>query len=174
MEDSRTVLTQYYAAERQSLVEQATRLLHGDVMTAEDIVQTTFLKLLLHCQRNDSVLKSINVSTLPSLVHNVMRHLIYDLWRRRQYQHDYEQQLSSQQQHATDVFSICSAAQINELLEHRIARMDDGVAQVLRMNIVEEKAVAEISEELGVKYKTVENRLQTGRKQLRSYMRKAV
>ena len=52
--------------------------------------------------------------------------------------------------------------------------MDSTVARVLRMNIVEEKPVSEISDELQMKYKTVENRLQAGRRQLRSYMRRAV
>ena len=75
---------------------------------------------------------------------------------------------------ADDVFSICSARQINELLEQRLTRMDSMVARVLGMNIVEEKPVSEISDELQMKYKTVENRLQAGRRQLRSYLKRAI
>ena len=172
MDESRAILTEYYAAERQSLVEEATRLLHGDRMTAEDVVQTTFLKLLSIPTLNSQL------STPPSaIVHVTMLNLLRDLWRRRCREQDYEHQLATAPpwaRQADDVFSVCSARQITELLEQRMARMDSTVARVLRMNIVEEKPVSEISDELQMKYKTVENRLQAGRRQLRSYMRRAV
>ncbi|MBR3479761.1 MAG: sigma-70 family RNA polymerase sigma factor [Prevotella sp.] len=175
MDESRVILTQYYVAERQSLVEEATRLLRGDRMTAEDVVQTTFLRLLNSTTPHLSL--HAPHSSLPALVHATMLNLLRDLWRRRRYEQDYEHQLAtapSWARQADDVFSICSAHQITELLEHRLARMDSTVARVLRMNIVEEKPVSEISDELQMKYKTVENRLQTGRRQLRSYMKRAV
>ena len=174
MDESRVILTQYYVAERQSLVEETTRLLRGDRMTAEDVVQTTFLRLL---NSTTPHLLLAPQSSLPALVHATMLNLLRDLWRRRRYEQDYEHQLAtapSWVRQADDVFSICSAHQITELLEHRLARMDSTVARVLRMNIVEEKPVSEISDELQMKYKTVENRLQTGRRQLRSYMKRAV
>ena len=174
MDESRVILTQYYVAERQSLVEETTRLLRGDRMTAEDVVQTTFLRLL---NSTTPHLLLAPQSSLPALVHATMLNLLRDLWRRRRYEQDYEHQLAtapSWVRQADDVFSICSAHQITELLEHRLARMDSTVARVLRMNIVEEKPVSEISDELQMKYKTVENRLQAGRRQLRSYMKRAV
>ena len=174
MDESRVILTQYYVAERQSLVEETTRLLRGDRMTAEDVVQTTFLRLL---NSTTPYLLLAHHSSLPALVHATMLNLLRDLWRRRRYEQDYEHQLAtapSWVRQADDVFSICSAHQITELLEHRLARMDSTVARVLRMNIVEEKPVSEISDELQMKYKTVENRLQAGRRQLRSYMKRAV
>ena len=170
MSESIIALTQYYAAERQSLVEEATRLLHGDRMTAEDVVQTTFLKLLSLITSNSSLLT-------PNLVRTMMLNLLRDLWRRRRREQDYEHQLATAPpwaRQADDVFSVCSARQITELLEQRLARMDSTVARVLRMNIVEEKPVSEISDELQMKYKTVENRLQTGRRQLRSYLKRAI
>lgn len=170
MDENRVILTEYYAANRQSLVEEATRLLRGDRMTAEDVVQTTFLRLL--------TLPNFQLPTLlSSLVHTVMLNLLRDLWRRRRREQDYEHELAAAppwMRQADDVFSVCSARQITELLEQRLARMDSTVARVLRMNIVEEKPVSEISDELQMKYKTVENRLQAGRRQLRSYMRRAV
>ena len=178
MSESIIALTQYYAAERQSLVEEATRLLQGDRMTAEDVVQTTFLRLLTHLSSNShpSSLTS-HPSSLTSLVHTSMLNLLRDLWRRRRREQDYEHQLATAPpwlRQADDVFSVCSARQITELLEQRLARMDSTVARVLRMNIVEEKPVSEISDELQMKYKTVENRLQTGRRQLRSYLKWAI
>ena len=177
MDKRRCALNEYYAAKRQSLVEEATRLLRGDRMTAEDVVQTTFLKLL-SLPSSHSTLHTPSPSLLiPNLVHTVMLNLLRDLWRRRHYEHDYEHQLATAPpwvRQADDVFSVCSARQITELLEHRMARMDALVARVLRMNIIEEKPVSEISDELQMKYKTVENRLQTGRRQLRSYLKRAI
>lgn len=174
MDEYRVVLTDYYAANRQSLVDEATRLLHGDVMTAEDVVQTTFLRLF--AQLSSPRLPIISTpQLLNSLVHTTMLNLLRDLWRHRQHRQEYERQITiNGGKYADDTFSVCSAHQITELLEHRIARMDESVSQVLRMNIIEEKAVSEIAEELQIKYKTIENRLQTGRKQLRSFIRKAV
>lgn len=171
MDESRAILTQYYIAERQSLVEEATRLLHGDCMTAEDVVQTTFLRLLTHLSTSPLP------PHLPSLVRATMLNLLRDLWRRRHLEQDYEHQLAVAPPwlgQTDDVFSVCSARQISELLEQRMARMDSSVARVLRMNVVEEKPVSEISDELQMKYKTVENRLQTGRRQLRAYLRRAI
>lgn len=176
MDESKVLLTEYYVAARQSLVEEATRLLRGDRMTAEDIVQTTFLRLLSHLSSCSSTCQLAGPSTIKALVHTIMFNHLRDLWRHRQHCQDYEHRMAANTDaaFADDVFSLCSARQITELLEYRMARMDESVAQVLRMNILEEKSVSEIADELDIKYKTIENRLQTGRKQLRSYMRKAV
>lgn len=165
------LLAQYYAEQRQALVDQATCLLHGDRMAAEDVVQTTFLRLLSMshpCQ--------FRFNSVAALVHTTMLNLLRDLWRRRQHRQAYERNLTIDMgmAHADDVFSICSASQITELLEHKLARMDDTVANIVRMNLFKEKPVSEISETLGIKYKTIENHLQTGRRQLRQYLRKVV
>ena len=176
MDESRVLLTEYYTAEWQSLVEEATRLLRGDRMTAEDVVQTTFLRLLTRLSTPTPHPIPL-LSSLPALAHTVMLNILRDLWRRRQHEQDYERQLATAppwMRQADDVFSVCSAQQITELLEHRLARMDDGVAQVMRMNIVGGMAVSEIAKELDIKYKTVENRLQVGRKRLREYLKKVV
>ena len=112
MDENRVILTEYYAANRQSLVEEATRLLRGDRMTAEDVVQTTFLRLL--------TLPNFQLPTLlSSLVHTVMLNLLRDLWRRRRREQDYEHELAAAppwMRQADDVFSVCSARQITELL----------------------------------------------------------
>ena len=173
MVESKVLLTEYYATERQSLVEEATRLLHGDRMTAEDVVQTTFLRLLSLITSHSSLL----TSSLPALVHTVMFNILRDLWRKHQHEQEYEHQLATAppwMRQADDVFSVCSAQQITELLEHRLARMDDRTAQVIRMNVIDGMAVSEIAEELQLKYKTAENRLQVGRRQLREYIKKVV
>jgi RNA polymerase sigma factor (sigma-70 family) len=163
------LLAHYYAEQRSSLVEMATRLLKGDVMTAEDVVQSAFLRLLA----GDRMITAI---TLPALVRTTMLNLLRDIWRRRQHREELElsSALGDMAVAPDDVLSVCSATQIAELLEYKMAKMDHTVAQITRMNILEGKAVSEISDELGMKYKMVENRLQTGRKQVRSFLRKVV
>ena len=169
MEEKSQILARYYAEERQSLVEMATKMLQGDGMTAEDVVQTTFLRLLT----SDRIISAI---TLPALTKTTMLNLLRDIWRKRLHEKDYEHTLALEWRRTAsdDVFSVCSASQINSLLEMKMARMEDSVGRILRMNIIEGKAVSEISEELNTKYKTVENKLLYGRKQIRKYLRKVI
>jgi len=166
------MLADYYAVERSSLVDEATRMLRGDRMTAEDVVQASFLRLLARTSTD----MCTYTSAIHAIVRTTMQNVIRDMWRRRQHRKDYERCMADARcgEGIDDVFAMCSAHQINELLEQRIARMDTAVAQVMRMNIVEGKAVSEIAKELDMKYKTAENRLQTGRRQLRSYIRRVV
>ena len=177
MDENCVVLTEYYAAGWQSLVDEATRMLRGDRMTAEDVVQTAYLRLLSHLSSSPSVCRHVTPSTVKALVLATMFNLMRDLWRRRQHEQDYERQLSAAppwMRQTDDVFSVCSAHHIAELLEQRLARMDDSVARVVRMNVFEGKGVGDIAKELDMKYKTAENRLQAGRKQVRELIRKAL
>ncbi|MCR5680005.1 MAG: sigma-70 family RNA polymerase sigma factor [Prevotella sp.] len=163
---TRTLLAEFYATHREELVETTTRLLRGDRMTAEDMVQAAFLKLLAPAM-------AICSSTLPALVSTILRRQVLDLWRRRQHEHEHEHYVKM---HANgtvsgeDIFSVCSARQITELLERRMARMDTQQARILRMNLYEGKPVSEISQETGIKYKSVEYQLSLARKQLRRYI----
>lgn len=169
MEEKSQLLARYYAEQRHHLVEIATRWLQGDIMTAEDVVQTTFLRLL-------TSERMISAITLPALTKTTMHNLLRDIWRKREHEKDYEHTLSIEwrRKASDDVFSVCSASQINSLLEKKMAKMEDSVGRVLKMNIIEGKAVSEISEELNTKYKTVENKLLYGRKQIRAYLRKVI
>ena len=167
-EAQRQTLAQYYARQRQDLVAQATCLLHGDSMAAEDVVQATFLRLLQSL--------SFAPINIDALVRTTMLNMLRDHWRRQHHRYDYEHTIAVDMgsAHADDCFSICSAHQMTELLERKIARMDATVATIMRMNILEEKSVTEMSETLSIRYKTIENCLQAGRRQLRSYFRKVV
>ena len=163
---TRTLLAEFYTAHREELVVMATCLLRGDRMTAEDLVQNAFLKLLAQDM-------TICPSTLSSLVSTVIRRQVLDLWRRRQHENEHEHYVLMRANGTTsddDIFSVCSARQIMELLELRLARMATQQARILRMNLYEGKPVSEISQETGIKYKSVEYQLSLARKQLRQYI----
>ena len=59
-----------------------------------------------------------------------------------------------EQHHAESVFSRCAARQMIGIIEHRINQMDERIARVLRLNIMEQSPVSEIAEVLSIKYKT--------------------
>lgn len=169
MSDTSLILADYYEQHHAELLGYATKALQGDRMTAEDVVQNTFLRLL-------STEQLIMPVTLPSLVYTSLRRQLCDVFRQRQcrHQHDklYAQIYASE--HAESVFSRCAARQMIGIIEHRINQMDERTARVLRLNIMEQSPVSEIAEVLSIKYKTAENALYQGRKALRPYIRRMI
>ena len=60
---------------------------------------------------------------------------------------------------------------MRSLVGQRISQMKEATARVMQLSILGECPVSEIAQQLGIDYKAVENRLQSGRKQLRPYVR---
>ena len=133
---------------------------------AEDIVQNVFLRLLT----SDKMITTI---TLPALVYTIARNMVYDYWRHRRSVDEYEHYISSVMSRSSDdVLSVFSAVEVTEFLERGIALLSDKQRIVYRMSIYEGKKVREISEELNLRYKSVENRLGAARKEIRQYMKR--
>jgi len=165
MDEHRSLIACYYTEHLQELVVFATNALHGDRMAAEDMVQTVFEKLLV-------ITQPILPDSLKALVYTMLRRQICDFWRRRQNEQLYEQTVRFTQPTTTnETFSVCSAHQINELLEHKLARMAYSASSVLRLHLYEGLSVSEIAQRLDINYKAAENRLGAGRREVRSYLR---
>lgn len=161
-----SIIAEYYRRHREELVVYATKQLEGDRMTAEDLVQTVFLRLFT----NKLLITPI---TLQALVYTTLRHLLCDLWRHRQQQQRFLSQYKLYAEgHANDTHSLCSAHQLTDLLERRMKRLNEQTTKVMRLSIVEECPVSEIADILNINYKKAENCLQAGRKLLRPYARK--
>ena len=135
---------------------------------AEDIVQNVFVRLL-------QMDKMITPVTLPGLVYTIVKNLIFDYWRHRQYVEEYEHfirkgdwLLSS----INDTESVFSAKEVTEILERGVARLTKRQQVVYRMNILDGMQVSEIAIRLHIHYKNAENRLGAARKQVRSYMKR--
>lgn len=162
-----SLIADYYSRHYEELLAFVSKRMKYD-QVAEDIVQDVFVNLM-----KMDVITSV---TLPSLVYTIARNLILDYWRHKQHVEKYEQKvicdngMGATQRY--EVESVYAAREINEILERGIARLTDKQQVVYRMNVFEGKQVKDISEELGINYKTIENRLGTARKEVRGYMRR--
>ncbi|MDO4309676.1 MAG: sigma-70 family RNA polymerase sigma factor [Prevotella sp.] len=135
---------------------------------SEDLVQNIFLKLL----ESD---KMISPVTLPCLVYTIARNMISDYWRHHSSVNEYEHYIKTTvgiYPERTEVRSVYSAVELNDILERGIARLTDRQRHIYRMNVIEGMQVSEISECLQENYKSVENRLGAARKVVRQYVRK--
>lgn len=157
-----TSIIKYYSDNRKVLVDYVCRQLQGNRLTAEDMVQETFLRLCSRCHL-------INAISLPAFCHTTLRHLIIDHWRKKAVRSDYEHELQSGHQEP-EAFSVLSIQEINRSLEHSMARLDPCSRDIIRLSIVEGHKVSEITTELHLKYKTVENKLGAARKMIRHYV----
>lgn len=164
MPNASVILANYYEQHREELVAYAAKALEGDRMSAEDLVQSTFLRLLSSNQL-------ISPVTLPSLVYTSLRRQLCDLFRQRQCRRAHDK-LYAALYAADRTESSChrvEARQMIGMIDRRIGCMDERTAHVLRLNIMEQRPVSEIAELLSLKYKTAENLLYQGRKALRPY-----
>ena len=162
--DTNITLANYYEQHHDELVAFATKALQGDRMTAEDMVQSTFLRLL----SNNLLITPV---TLPSLVYTSLRRQLCDLFRQRQCRREHDQLYGAiyAADRTENVSRQVEARQMIGMIAARIGRMDEKTASVLRLNIMEQRPVSEIAEMLSLKYKTAENLLYQGRKSLRPY-----
>lgn len=142
----------------------SSRIRHAE--ETEDLVQNVFLRLL-------RIGKMVSPTTLPCLVYTVARNLICDYWRHRQCVLEYEHEVCMCGKGAShDTESICSAREVNEILERGVAKLCEKQRKVYRMSFYEGMNVGEIAIKLDIKYKSAENRLGEARKQVRKYMRR--
>ena len=161
-EQKYSIIAEYYATHYQEVLGYVNkRLSFAD--EAEDIVQDVFLRLL-------KSKKMISEVTLPCLVYTIASNLIFDYWRHHGSQKEYEKHMVAKTDTTEDVATLYDAKETQELLEHSIARLDDRLQHIYRLNVYDNKKVAEISQLLGMNYKCVEKRLGLARKEVRIRM----
>lgn len=161
-----SIIAEYYTLHLQELrAFVGSRLQFAE--ETEDVVQDVFVRLL----QMDQMITPI---TLPSLVYTTARNLIADYWRHHQCINEYEHFIRKsdwQNNYIQDGESIYSAQEITELLERGIARLSEKQRKVYRLSVYDGLKISEISTELDLAYKNVENRLGAARKQVRGYIR---
>lgn len=134
----------------------------------EDIVQNVFVRLL-------QMDKMITPITLPCLVYTVAKNLIFDYWRHKNKVDEYEHYITKLDWASnvmTSSESVYSSWEVTEVLECGIAKLGEKQRKIYRMNLYDGMPVSEISLQLGLNYKCVENRLGSARKMVRSYMKR--
>ena len=160
------IIESYYTAHRDELLAFVNSRLAGSSV-AEDIVQDVFIRLMI----SDKMISEV---TLPALVYAVARNLIADYYRRRTTHEEYEHYIKRHKSDETSMESVISAHELEERLERGLARIPENCREIYRLHIYGGMKVGEISAELGVPYKKVENRLGAARKTIRQYMSAAV
>ena len=158
------VVETYYIEHRDELLAFVSSRLGGSE-ESEDVVQNVFLRLL-------TSKKMITPITLPALVYTMTRNLISDYYRRRHAYEEFEHFIKGSSDEADSMESVFSATELTELMERGLARIPENCREVYRMHIYGGMKVSEISQTLGEKYKSVENRLGVARKAVRQYLQK--
>lgn len=160
------LLSEYYSdhiAEVRSFI--AKRI--GEDDDADDLAQDVFLRLL-------SLQEIITSVTLPSLVYTTARNKVADYWRHRQAVGEHEHYIIAKGASAVSdnnsPESVYSVKEIIGQMEQGMAKLSNPQRIVYRMNMIEGLRVSEISQRLNCNYKTVEHRLGSARKIVRSYI----
>jgi RNA polymerase sigma-70 factor (ECF subfamily) len=159
------LLSNYYTQHREDLVRYLT-VLTADADQAQDMVQDLFLRLLSGSQL-------ISPQTLPALVYTMARHAATDYRRRRQVFETYERTIRRGDS-TDDCASVVSVRLLTERIERSLARLSEDSRKIYRLHIYDGMKVREISHELMLPYKQVENRLGQARKVVRQQLRACV
>ena len=160
---SNQLITNYYITHRDELLAYASSRLGGRA-EAEDVIQNVFLRLLTST-------KLISEVTLPALVYTTARNMIFDIHRRRSHATDYEHYIRAVCSEELSADSVYSMHEIVERLERGLARLPENFREVYRLHIYDGMKVSEICQQTGDSYKSVEYRLGTARKVVRSYLK---
>lgn len=166
--DKNRYIAEYYSMH----VTELRSYVHGmidDYMEAEDIVQNAFMRAL-------KSQKMITPITLPAFMYTIVRNLVFDYWRHHKAIHEYEHVVTKGALSTADGLSnpesYYNVQDILRHLEDGITHLSDKKQKIYRLNIYEGKAVSEISKELCLNYKFVENRLSEARREIRGMLRK--
>lgn len=160
------LIESYYAAHSDELLAFVSSRLGGS-SNSEDLVQDVFTRLMT----SDKMITEV---TLPCLVYTIARNLIYDYYRHRCVQEQYEHYIKRHADNETSMESVISANELTEQLERGLARIPKNCREIYRMHIYGGMKVSEISAQLGEGYKSVERRLGTARKEMRRFMAMAI
>ena len=158
-----TNIRKYYTGHFDELHAYVESKVHNTEV-AYDIVQNVFARLL-------SFEGMINEETLSSLVYATARNMICDHYRHKRFEDEYVVYVCSHPEKSECcVSSFGNEAEIKELLECGLAKLNEKQRIIYRMNVYDGLAVSEISKTLNMNYKSVENRLGSARKEIRKYM----
>ena len=159
------LISNYYSEHRDEIINFiAVRIM--DATEAEDIVQDIFLRLL----RGHHLMTP---ETLPAYIYTMSRHAVSDHYRRRRVYEEYEHYIKKSDS-TTEMESVISARQLMERMERSLARLSEECRTVYRLHIYDGMKVSEISQQLSLPYKQVENRLGQARKTVRQQLKACV
>lgn len=135
---------------------------------AEDLAQDVFVRLMEYGQM-------LCPDTVKSFIFTIARNLVYD-YLRRYYK---KQEVSSYIYESTATCSNETESRVvaNDLASHEMCKLSVLPPQrrtIYAMRRFEDKSIADISTELNLSPRTVENHLRMGRKEMREYIRQCI
>lgn len=140
----------------------------GNREEAEDLSQDVFLRLMEYDQM-------ICIDTVKSFIFTIARNLVNDFLRRyyraqemTSYMYEYAVTYTD------DVESRVIADDLLTCEKYKLGLLPARRRTIYALNRYEEKTTLEISRELNLSYRTVENHLFISRKEMREYMRQCI
>ncbi len=136
--------------------------------TARDLSQDVFLRLMDYKQM-------LRPDTVKYFIFTIARNLLND-YLRRYYK---KQEITSYiYDHAitytNETESLIIAKELSLLEKHKLGMLSDQRRKIYTMNRFEEKSISEISTELSISPRTVENHLFVSRKVVRDFIRQCI
>lgn len=140
----------------------------GNRLDAEDILQDTFLRLLDHAQM-------LRPETITSYIYTIARNLVIDYLRR----HYKKQEMSANLIEFTRDYCVYSESALvaNDLQAYEMKKLQTFSPlrkKVYELSRFDNKSVDEITLELEINKKQVENFLFVGRKAMREYFKECI
>jgi RNA polymerase sigma-70 factor (family 1) len=135
---------------------------------AEDLSQDVFLRLMEYKQM-------LRPDTVKFFIYTISRNLVND-YLRRYYK---KQEISS---YMYDHAETCTSDMESRVISNDLAALEQRKLSVLpaqrrkiyTMSRFEDKSIADISSELNLSHRTVENHLRIGRHEIREYIRQCI
>ena len=135
---------------------------------AEDLSQDVFLRLMDYNQM-------LRRDTVKYFIFTIARNLVTDYLRRYYRKLEMDSYMYDMVEHSSnETESRIMAEDLSELEHKRMTLLSQQRRKIYWLNRFEEKSVQEISEELGLSFRTVENHLYIGRKEVRTYLRQCL
>lgn len=140
----------------------------GNYESARDLAQDTFLRLM-DCKQ------MLREDTVKNMLFIIARNLLYDYLRRHYKKQEVTAYYCDYAVITTDETESITIA--NDLLAHeqmKLFQLSSQRRKVYAMNRFQGKTILEISKELCLSRRTVENHLQAGRREIRKYIRQCI
>ena len=164
---SDNIITRSYEEYHQVILNYITyRIAHR--YEAEDLTQDVFVRLMDYKQM-------LRPDTVKYFLFTIARNLVTD-YIRRYYK---KQEITSYiYDHAitytNETESLIIAKELSLLEKHKLRMLSDQRRKIYTMNRFEEKSISEISTELNISPRTVENHLFVSRKVVRDFIRQCI
>lgn len=136
--------------------------------TAKDLSQDVFLRLIDYKQM-------LRPDTVKYFIFTIARNLLNDYLRRYYKKQEitsyiYDHSIT----YTNETESLIIAKELSLLEKHKLEMLSDQRRKVYTMNRFEDKSISEISSELSISPRTVENHLFVSRKVVRDFIRQCI